>query len=77
MEEEPGADQPAPQGTPTEAPLDAAPGEQRTRTKENTLRRRSFDFRIGDRRLGPPRVDRLYPTGWETGIEIRASRIPS
>jgi hypothetical protein len=39
MEEEPGADQPAPQGTPTGAPLDAAPGEQRARTEENTLLR--------------------------------------
>ena len=50
---------------------------ERARTEENVLRRRSFDFRLGDRRLGPPRVDRLYPAGWETGIETRASRIPS
>jgi hypothetical protein len=77
MEEEPGADQPAPQGTPTGAPLDAAPGVQPARTEENMPQHRSFDFRLGDRRLGPPRVDRLYPAGWETGIETRASRIPS
>ena len=77
MEEEPGADQPAPQGTPTGAPLDAAHGVQPARTEENMPQHRSFDFRLGDRRLGPPRVDRLYPTGWETGIETRASRRPS
>ena len=77
MDEVQGADQTAPQGTPTGAPLDVAPGTERARSADSTSRRRLLSFPFGGLRLGPPQVDRLHPTGWETGMGTRASRVPS